>query len=258
MEKYRRLGESLVDVAFPKRCAGCDRRGSWLCDACRATILPIGDRGCIRCGVPRVAGSCACSDLHPAIERAVSPYPYAGWVAEAIRHLKYANETARADQLGRELIEPIRSLGPVDGLIPVPLHPRKLRERGYNQSELLARSVSEALDVPMLSMIQRTRHTTAQMTLDAEARRKNVAHAFAYLGESPPKPDARYVVIDDVRTTGSTLWACAEALVAAGIERVLVATLAVDLTAERLDALRRMGLIRDQSQNRLWLGVGGE
>ena len=246
MKGYRRFGESLVDVIFPKQCAGCDRRGSWLCETCRATVQPILGQGCNRCGVPRIGGSCACRDLHPAIERVISPYPYAGWVATAIRRLKYENERARADHLGQELVEAVRAIGPgpIDGLIPVPLHPRKQRERGYNQSELLARSVSEALDIPVTPMIQRTRHTTAQMTLGADERRQNVAHAFACIGETPPRPDARYVLIDDVRTTGSTLGACAEALVAAGIERVLVVTLAVDLQADRLEALRRTGLIR--------------
>jgi competence protein ComFC len=246
MKRYRRFGEWLVDVVFPKQCAGCDRRGSWLCDSCRETVQPLLGHGCIRCGVPRIAGSCACRDLHPAIERAISPYPYAGWVGSAIRRLKYENERARADHLGQELVEAVRSLGPdpIAGLIPVPLHPRKQRERGYNQSELLARSISGALGVPVTPMIQRTRHTTAQMTLGADDRRRNVAHAFAFIGHAPPVADARYVLIDDVRTTGSTLGACAEALVAAGIERVLVATVAVDLRAGQLEALRRMGLIR--------------
>jgi len=243
----RRLGEGLVEVVFPKQCAGCDRRGSWVCDECRSRLPPILDGGCPRCGVPRVAGRCSCRELHPAIERAVSPYPYAGWIAEAIKRLKYENERARANHLGQELVEAVRSFGPepIDGLIPVPLHPRKLRDRGFNQSGLLAGAVSQTLGIPVTPMIQRTRHTTAQMTLGAEARRRNVAHAFAAIGVEPLRADARYVLIDDVRTTGSTLGACAEALVAAGTERVLVATLAVDLDAEQRAALRRMGLLRD-------------
>ncbi|MGC4191633.1 MAG: hypothetical protein QM589_10780 [Thermomicrobiales bacterium] len=157
--------------------------------------------------------------------------------------MKYENESARADHLGQELVDVVRLLGPVDGLIPVPLHPRKQRERGYNQADLFARAVSTALDVPLTPMIQRTRHTTAQMTLGADDRRRNVAHAFAFVGNAPPA--GRYVLIDDVRTTGSTLGACAEALVAGGFDRILVATVAVDLDSDHLDALRRMGLVRD-------------
>lgn len=188
---------------------------------------------------------CSCRTLHPAVERAISPYPYTGWVAEAIRRLKYENETARASDLGRELVEAVRMIGPIDGLIPVPLHPRKLRARGYNQSELLAHSVSSTLGIPLTPIIQRTRHTEAQMTLGAEARRRNVAHAFACLDTDSVHPAARYALVDDVRTTGSTLAACAEALAAAGAQHIAVVTLAVDLDGARLEELRRMGLLRD-------------
>lgn len=234
-----------ADILFPRRCAGCDRRGDWLCADCARTLQPLYPVGCPRCGVPRIRGACSCRTLHPAIERAVSPYPYTGWVATAIRRLKYEQEFARAPDLGQHLIDPVRSLGPLDGIVPVPLHSRKLRERGFNQTELLGRVVAEALNVPLIPMIQRTRHTTAQMTLGASDRRRNVAHAFTFIGESVA-PDGRYVLIDDVRTTGSTLGACAEALAAGGVAHVLVATLTVDLDAERLDALRRRGLIRDR------------
>lgn len=237
---------TVADLLFPRRCAGCDRRGDWLCADCARTLHPLYPVGCPRCGVPRIHGTCSCRTLHPAIERAISPYPYTGWVANAIRRLKYERESARAQDLGQHLIEPVRALGPLDGIVPVPLHPRKYRERGFNQTELLGRVVSDALNVPILPMIQRTRHTTAQMTLGANDRRQNVAHAFMFAGESVV-PDGRYVLIDDVRTTGSTLGACAEAMAAGGIAHVLVATLTVDLDAERLDVLRHRGLIRDRA-----------
>lgn len=245
MTRLRRVGGVVVDAVFPRRCAGCGRRGIWLCERCHETISPIHQTGCPRCGVPLLAGRCSCRDLHPAIERAVSPFPYVGWVAEAIKYLKYENESARAEHLGAALADAVRLLGPIDGLVPVPLHTRKHRARGYNQSELLARSVSVELGIPLIPMIQRTRPTTAQMTLGADERRRNVAHAFAWIGEACPLPAGRYVLIDDVRTTGSTLSACAEAMVAGGVGHVLVATLAVDLDRAQLDVLRRRGLLRD-------------
>lgn len=216
-----------------------------MCVDCRRTLQPLYSVGCERCGVPRIHGACSCRTLHPGIERAISPYPYTGWVAEAIKRLKYEQEFDRVRDLAQHLIEPVRLLGTLDGIIPVPLHPRKFRERGFNQSELLARAVSEALGIPLLPMIQRTRHTTAQMTLGAADRQRNVAHAFAFTGPSVD-PQGRYVLIDDVRTTGSTLGACAEALSAGGVAHLTVATLTVDLDAERLDILRRQGLIRDR------------
>ncbi|MGD1993582.1 MAG: ComF family protein [Anaerolineae bacterium] len=113
----------------------------------------------------------------------------------------------------------------VDVIIPVPLHPRRLRERGYNQAGLLARALGRRIDVPVWERaIERVRYTRSQMRLDAAARRRNVQRAFHC-------PDGRVgerkiLLIDDVCTTGATLGACAEALHRAGATGVQALTLA--------------------------------
>jgi ComF family protein len=112
-----------------------------------------------------------------------------------------------------------------DVIVPVPLHETKLKERGYNQSELLARQLGQALNLPVnMTTLRRVRKTESQMTLKADERLKNVANAFSCADQDL----ARYhvLLVDDVCTTGSTLDACAAALKAGGTVSVWGLTLA--------------------------------
>ncbi len=112
-----------------------------------------------------------------------------------------------------------------DWLIPVPLHPSRERDRGYNQSELLACSLARRVDVPVSGKgLRRTRATAVQMTLNAAKRRENVAGAFECI--EVRVRNARVIVIDDVGTTGATLEACAQAVLKAGAASVMGLTLA--------------------------------
>jgi competence protein ComFC len=112
-----------------------------------------------------------------------------------------------------------------DWLIPVPLHPSRERDRGYNQSELLARQLARRVNVPVSSQgLRRTRATAVQMTLNAAERRQNVAGAFECVAACVR--GARVVIIDDVGTTGATLDACAQAVLQAGAVSVMGLTLA--------------------------------
>jgi ComF family protein len=114
---------------------------------------------------------------------------------------------------------------PADGLIAVPLHPRRLAERGFNQSDLLARRLSMQCKIPFISRgLMRNRDTAHQVGLDAQERRANVGDAFVWQHDTPPP--ARALLIDDVLTTGATLEACAQALRAAGSREVRALVLA--------------------------------
>jgi predicted amidophosphoribosyltransferase len=119
--------------------------------------------------------------------------------------------------------------------VPVPLHRSRYDERGYNQSELLADAISLEIGVPVKSMLRRTEVTTPQASLSLEARRKNVASAFAVGNEWAPAQGERYLLVDDVRTSGATLNACASAMVAAGSGPVCALTFALDLQARELE-----------------------
>jgi ComF family protein len=151
---------------------------------------------------------------------------------EAIHALKFGHRPAVAAPLGRLLAEaapgglPTPPADWAEGLVPVPLHPARLAERGFNQAELLAAPCAARWRVPVLGrVLVRARPTRPQTDLDAEARRANVRDAFAV-----PRPVAvagrRLLLIDDVLTTGATITAAAGALRAAGATAVGVLTLA--------------------------------
>ncbi len=208
----RRLGTALLDVVYPPICAGCDRRGTWLCTECLPTVAPFGEPLCNRCGAPVALAWCQCDSLHPALHQVRSALPYRGWVAEAVGAFKYRDETARARSLAEWLVPWLLRFGEVDALIAVPLHPRRRRQRGYNQAELLANELRRMTGTPSLALLERTRSTSPQVGTHADDRYANVARAFATDVRQVMRSGGRFVLVDDVRTTGATLSACAEAL----------------------------------------------
>jgi ComF family protein len=190
-------------------------------------MLPI----CRLCGQPiDVPGLCwSCRNSPLAIDGIRSALLFEGGVREAIHQLKYSNRQTLAGILAGMMANcwqanPV----PVDLLIPVPLHPFRLRERGYNQSDLLARALGTMIGLPVVTNgLRRVRHTQPQMSLQAADRRENVQGAFIYQTRgSKTISRQRVLIIDDVCTTGSTLEACSLALKAAGASAVWAFTLA--------------------------------
>jgi ComF family protein len=147
-------------------------------------------------------------------------------LADAIRRCKYHQQVHLVSVLG-ELLDPVlRSLPPVDAVLAVPLHVRRLRQREFNQSLRIAAWVAQRLDRPLWpDILYRARWTPPQTTLDRAQRRTNVRRAFEVR-----KPDVvsgrRLVLVDDVYTTGATVNECARALRAAGASDVYVVTVA--------------------------------
>lgn len=140
---------------------------------------------------------------------------------KAVHHLKYGHFKALAAPLGQLLAQYVESQ-PIaaDVLVPVPLHSRRLRERGYNQSALLAVELGRRNGLPVVSdSLVRLRHTKSQVkTADAEERQRNLAGAFGC--RDTKLAGKRVLVVDDVCTTGATLNSCATALRAAGADSV--------------------------------------
>jgi ComF family protein len=183
---------------------------------------------CDRCGRHWPAGGVCpyCSSTFDALQGLRAGYAFAGPLREGIHRFKYEGERALAAPLADLLLPAARALAwPVDIIMPVPLHPARQRQRGYNQAALLARELSGPLALRVDDRaVQRQRDTRPQMGLTAVQRRTNVAGAFA--GRPGALAGRRVLLIDDVCTTGSTLEACAQAAQQAGAERVWALVLA--------------------------------
>lgn len=219
---WRRAGAFGRDVLFPPVCAGCGRLGVLLCPACAARMLPVAGPICRCCG-RALAGeerpAALCRDCHaapPLLSQMRAPLRYAEPTDRLIHRLKYEGYFALARPLAQAMIDgwPMWRPAP-DLIVPIPLHPRRRRRRGYNQSELLARPLAEAVGVPFsATALRRTRHTAPQVGLGPEARAANVQGAFDAAAEETS--GRAILLIDDVLTTGATMTAAAAALLAAG------------------------------------------
>lgn len=155
------VGTGVIETLYPPRCAGCGRRGLWLCGACDRALPRFVAPWCPRCGVPPEWGRCGCDGLGGSLLLVRSVAPLGGWLRSAIHALKYDGEAARADHLGGVLAAALPVRLSVDGLVPVPLHPARLRRRGFNQSHLLAERVGAVTGIEVVSALRRTRETDA-------------------------------------------------------------------------------------------------
>jgi ComF family protein len=230
-ESLRRTFAGLAEIAFPARCVQCGREGSLACDACLATATRLTGPACLRCALPLAAGrTCqSCFASPPAVDRMIAAYAFDGVVREAVHAFKYDDTRSLAPLLGDLLAGASGAARLVhDIVVPVPLHPSRLRSRGYNQSELLAREVARRLGSPCRpDLLRRTMNTPPQArSVDERERAARVAKAFL---ASPAVRGQRILLVDDVATTGSTLNACAASLKRSGAEWVGSLVLAREL-----------------------------
>ena len=211
-----------IDAVFPKRCAVCGFRGSWVCHQCLAETRLFDPPWCPRCGIP-VSGRCRCSFVPDFIERLRSAGPYDGWLRESVHLVKYQGESSRADHLAALLAPVLVDLGHVDALVAVPLHRHRLRERGFNQAGHIAEALAKIAGIPVWDALSRIRDTPHQVGLSADQRAENIHGAFRFR-ETPSMKPARVVLVDDVFTTGATLRECAAVLEAAGVSSISALT----------------------------------
>jgi competence protein ComFC len=225
------LVEGALDLLFPRRCLGCGREGAYLCAACTGNLPRILPPFCSRCGLPVTGGSeCSCQDDLGSLDGLRSPFRFEGTIRLAVHALKYQNLRALSGTLAGFLHSYLSTNPlPADQLLPVPLHLKKLRQRGYNQSQLIAARLGDSLRLPVnTSTLVRVKRTSSQATSQSvEQRRQNVQDAFACAdGKTRGQ---RVVIIDDVATSGATLAACAAALKEAGAISVWGLTLAREI-----------------------------
>lgn len=209
-------------LILPPTCLLCAARGTAGQDVCAgcAADLPRNTHACPRCALPMPAGHtgpCPHCPLQPSdFDRAFVPFRYQPPVDFLIRELKFSGRLTHARWLGERFAAALaeRDAPPPDCIVPVPLHPRRLRERGFNQALELARGAARHSQIPLLPTgLRRIRHTPPQTQLDARQRQTNPLGAFA---PGAPLPGPRVALMDDVVTTASTVAECARVLRASG------------------------------------------
>ncbi len=218
----------VLDWIYPPQCGGCGKGGSRWCPACASRTKRILGPVCPKCGQMQesdvLCTHCRLDPPHYYLLRSWAVF--GGTLREAIHQLKYKRNVALGEVLARPLVQFIQDQHwMVDIVQPVPLSLARLAERGYNQASLLARPIALGLGVKFKPQgLRRIKHTLSQVGLTVRERQKNVENAF--------RADHEYVhgknvlVVDDVTTTGSTMDACACALLEAGAARVYGLTLA--------------------------------
>jgi len=192
--------------------------GSWLCGECRAKIRRLEEPLCGHCGVEVESArrECGCRSRLRSLTRLRSAVAYEGPVEHAVHRFKYEGWRRLAIPLAQLMAERLAVEGLAARLvIAVPLHPARLRQRGYNQAELLARELLKRMVLPAAKgELVRTRPTPPQVGRDRLRRFENVKDAFSWHGAGLEGDSI--LLVDDVATTGATLDACASALRAAG------------------------------------------
>lgn len=221
----------MVDALYPPACPLCGRlleRGETVCAGCRPGIRVVEEPRCMKCGRPLLDGQeeyCPdCASVCHWFDQGVGVFPYRSAVRPMVMDLKFRGKTANARLLGRWMaayVETELSQWRPDVLVPVPLHPRKLRRRGYNQARLLAERVGKLLDLPVdTGLVLRKNSTEAQMHLGRLARQRNLEQAFTFA--KGRRAAGNILLVDDIYTTGSTVDAVSRILKENGARKVYV------------------------------------
>ncbi len=214
-----------LDILFPKHCAGCRKEGVLFCENCKDAIRTM-PPACFACE-KRSPDGAVCRDCKPktAIRRFLAPLSFHDATARELIHAyKYHGAKEVAEMLGAYVVGSLRTyniVAPPDSiLIPIPLHPKRLRERGFNQAELIANVIGEKLGLAVhTAILSRNVYRKHQTTMRRREERVKNAEGV-YKVKEPPPADSTLILVDDVATTGATLEEAAKVLKAAGAKQV--------------------------------------
>ncbi len=225
---------SILDYIYPPRCPICEKVSEeGICASCRTELIPIEDDYCLKCGKPLdTEQEEYCPDCRKRVhtfDAARAVFSYRGDLRQSLYRLKYEGKKEYGTVFGDEMA---RYLGSwvlkqrITRIVPVPLHPARQRERGYNQAALPARELGRLLGIPVdEKLLVREKPTSPQKMLSAGERRTNLSGAFRLAGEI--HPGERILLIDDIYTTGSTADAASACLKKGGKCLIYVLTVAI-------------------------------
>ncbi|MBN2341015.1 MAG: ComF family protein [Deltaproteobacteria bacterium] len=228
--EWKNIIESIVTgglhFLFVPRCLACNALlaptadatavSNCFCSLCSNSLIPVADPRCSQCGELFHSGlqnhrCCACLTDPPDFVSLHAPFEYGGALADALRKFKYSNATYMAPRLAALLR--MLSLPTADAVVPIPLHARRLRTRGYNQSALLAQSLAAQIQCAYLPLSLRRQHTVDVQVGKKKAERiQNMKNAFAIVDPKHRLSGRTVLLVDDVVTTTATVRAAAAAL----------------------------------------------
>jgi ComF family protein len=228
---------SMLDLLYPRHCPLCDRllpyAGARACPECLRRLKRVEAPQCFTCGkTVESAETEYCEDCKTRPKSYIRGFPvfdYTGDIKPALYSFKYSNQRDYGSFFAACIVQyygpQLRALE-IDGLVPVPLHPGKQRSRGYNQAAVLARELGRSLELPVYpDYLRRVVRTNPQKELNAAQRTKNLKSAFK-IGKNKIKLN-KILLVDDIYTTGATIEACAQVLLAAGAESVYYTSVAI-------------------------------
>lgn len=232
---FHKICKLVLDTLFPIRCIACQKEESWLCDACFSRIIIQTEHVCGVCEKMITPDGRTCHNCKKknALDGLAVATAYANsLVSRAIHFYKYRFVPDLHASLGNLLVKAFQKtdLPLPDVIVPIPLHPRRLRWRGFNQSFLLAKHLSAKLlpqfEIPLKECLIRNRYTSPQMEIkNYHSRQQNLADAFS-MAEQENVKDKTVLLVDDVATTGSTIFECAKVLKKAGAKEVFAIVIA--------------------------------
>lgn len=219
----------ILDLIYPRRCPVCQDivpEQKLICPECQKKLPYVRQPRCMKCGKSvdtmeqEYCGDCQRIKKH--YKRGYPVFVYAAPVKQGVMAMKYQNRREYAGFYSQEMLRLFgaewRELR-LDGIIPIPIHSHRLRRRGYNQAELLAKPVSCQLQVPLYNkLLVRSIDTLPQKELDDKERMKNLKKAFLFRENAVELK--KVLLVDDIYTTGSTIEACTEVLMQGGVEQV--------------------------------------
>lgn len=208
-----------LDTIFPIKCVGCKKEGEWLCDKCFSKTVLVKSQLCPYCSRLSEKGKICerCKRRTKSNLSGILPACYfnEGFIKDAIHEFKYDGVFDLAEPLANLLINCLLENPLFEGriIVPVPLHKRKEKQRGFNQSKLLAQKIADAYEVEIEDKVLiRKKSTLPQVSLGSKDRKSNIKNAFEFVGDSGKIKDKKILLIDDVCTTGATLEECAKVL----------------------------------------------